>query len=78
MIAVADPLVSILLPVRNAGAMFTACLRSIVRQREPRWECVVVDDGSTDGGLDVARRFAARDERFVAIAAGHLGLVATL
>ena len=43
------PEVSILLPVYNAEATLEACLHSVLRQSEPRWECIVVDDGSTDG-----------------------------
>jgi glycosyltransferase involved in cell wall biosynthesis len=72
------PLVSILLPAFNAADTLPACLRSIQRQTEPRWECVIVDDGSCDGTLECARSFAQRDARFVPLTAPHSGLVATL
>src|SRR5207302_2029211 len=49
------PVVSILLPAFQAETTLDACLRSIVRQTEPRWECVLVDDGSTDRTADIAR-----------------------
>jgi glycosyltransferase involved in cell wall biosynthesis len=39
---------------------------------------VVVDDGSHDGTLAVARAFAARDPRFVVVSAAHEGIVAAL
>ncbi len=74
----AAPLVSILLPVFDANETLDACLRSIARQTEPRFECVVVDDGSRDGSLGRARRFAARDARFRVVATRHAGLVAAL
>ena len=45
------PLVSILLPAFNAAATLPACLRSIEQQSETRWECVIVDDGSSDATL---------------------------
>ena len=45
------PLISILLPVWNAAAILPACLRSLQRQTEQRWHCVLVDDGSDDGSL---------------------------
>jgi len=72
------PLVSILLPVRNAAATLPLCLRSIARQTEPRWECVLVDDGSEDDSLACARAHAARDARVVVLARRHAGLVAAL
>lgn len=72
------PLVSILLPAFNAAATLPVCLRSIQRQTESRWECVIVDDGSDDGTLACARQFARRDERFVVLATPHAGIVAAL
>jgi glycosyltransferase involved in cell wall biosynthesis len=70
--------VSILLPAWNAEATLPACLASIVRQTERRWECVIVDDGSTDGTGGVARAFASRDARFRLVTTPHRGLVAAL
>lgn len=72
------PLVSILLPAFNAAATLPACLRSIERQSETRWECVVVDDGSSDTTLECARSFAHRDERFTVVVTSHQGIVAAL
>ena len=72
------PLVSVLLPAFNAAATLPATARSIVRQTERRWECVIVDDGSTDGTLACARRWAERDARFVVVPTPHRGLVAAL
>src|SRR5262249_35461533 len=76
--AVAHPLVSILLPVWNAAATLPACLRSVQRQTEPRWQCVVVDDGSDDDSLAYARWFASQDPRFEVVATAHQGLVPAL
>ncbi len=72
------PRASILLPVWNAGKTLASCLRSLERQREPGWECVLIDDGSSDDSLAVAREFAARDPRIRVTARSHEGLVATL
>jgi len=55
------PLVSILIPAYNAEAWIADTLRSALGQSWPRKEIVVVDDGSTDGTLAVARRFASKD-----------------
>ncbi len=72
------PFVSILLPAYNAEATLGACLRSVERQTESRWECVIIDDGSTDATLACGQAFAGRDHRFRVVAAPHRGLVAAL
>jgi glycosyltransferase involved in cell wall biosynthesis len=50
-------LVSILIPAFNAAATVGAAIRSALDQDWPRKEVIVVDDGSRDATLDVARRF---------------------
>jgi len=72
------PAISILLPAFNAATTLDACLRSIVRQRERDWECVLVDDGSTDDTRARARAFARDEPRFVVVAAPHRGIVGAL
>ncbi len=72
------PRVSILLPVFDGARTLAACLRSIERQGLREWECIVLDDGSRDGSRDLARRFAASDERFRVVSRPHRGLVAAL
>jgi len=73
-----DPEISILLPVFDAAASLPACLRSITRQTHRSWECVLVDDGSSDASRALAERAAAADGRFRVIATPHRGLVAAL
>lgn len=72
------PLVSVLLPVRDAEATLPAALRSVARQSERRFECVVVDDGSRDASLAIARAQAVRDARFRVVEAPREGLVPAL
>src|SRR5262245_49309566 len=55
------PLISILIPAYNAEPWIGDTIRSALAQTWPRKEIVVVDDGSTDQTLQVARRFASRD-----------------
>jgi len=73
-----NPLVSVLLPVRDAEATLGAALRSVARQTLRRFECVVVDDGSRDTSLAIARAEAACDPRFRVVAGPRAGLVAAL
>lgn len=72
------PETSVLLPVRDGEATLAAALRSIVRQTDRDWECIVVDDGSRDASRDVARRFAEVDPRFRTLARPAEGIVASL
>jgi O-antigen/teichoic acid export membrane protein/glycosyltransferase involved in cell wall biosynthesis len=52
---------SVVIPARNAAGVIGDQLESLARQRFDRpWEVVVVDNGSTDGTIDVARSFAGR------------------
>jgi PST family polysaccharide transporter len=54
------PLVSILIPAYNTEAWIGDTIRSALAQSWPRTEIIVVDDGSTDQTLAVARQFEAQ------------------
>ncbi|MEZ5124797.1 MAG: glycosyltransferase family A protein [Thermoleophilia bacterium] len=57
------PRFSIVVPAYNAGVTLGGTLDAILEQRFGDWECIVVDDGSTDETRKVADSFAARDTR---------------
>jgi glycosyltransferase involved in cell wall biosynthesis len=57
------PLVSILVPAYNAGEWLSDTLRSAIAQTWEQKEIIVVDDGSTDDTLAVARRFESDSVR---------------
>ena len=57
------PLVSILLPVKNAASTLGEAIGSCVSQTWRDWELVVVDNESTDDSRAVADAWAARDGR---------------
>src|SRR5439155_24438466 len=50
-----------LIPAYNAAERIVETLGSALAQTWVRTELIVVDDGSTDGTLTVARQFASRD-----------------
>lgn len=52
--------ISIIIPVYNSGDMLTHCLQAVNKTLYDKWECIVVNDGSTDGSADVAARLGAR------------------
>lgn len=72
------PLVSVLMPAFNAATTIEAALRSVQRQTLPDWECLVVDDGSTDATAALSAALAERDPRIRVLRRPHRGIVASL
>ncbi|MBN2822696.1 MAG: glycosyltransferase [Coriobacteriia bacterium] len=64
---------SIVVPAFNASDTLTETLQAVSAQSYRDWECVVVDDGSTDDTLEIASRFAASDPRFRVISQENRG-----
>ena len=58
------PQTSILIPTHNRADVIGETLESVLSQTEADWECVIVDDGSTDHTRAVADSWHARDSRF--------------
>jgi glycosyltransferase involved in cell wall biosynthesis len=58
------PRVSILLPAYNAAGTLAESLASLREQTVRRWECIIVDDGSSDATGAIADSWAKKDPRF--------------
>lgn len=58
-------IVSIIVPVYNAGSYLAPLLDSILNQTLTDWECILIDDGSTDGSGSVLDAYGERDPRFL-------------
>lgn len=61
------PKVSVVIPCFNDAWFLGAALESLQHQSIDDWECIVVDDASTDESFDVARAFSSRDPRFTVV-----------
>jgi glycosyltransferase involved in cell wall biosynthesis len=59
-----SPRVTVIVPAHNYGHYLPHALDSVVAQTFTNWECLIVDDGSTDDTTAVARRYADGDDRF--------------
>lgn len=57
-------MISIIIPVYNAEKFLTQCLDSVLLQSYKNWECILVDDGSTDESRMVCDIYAKKDKRF--------------
>jgi glycosyltransferase involved in cell wall biosynthesis len=71
-------LISVILPVHNAQPFLSAALQSIAAQTCTDFECLIIDDGSTDASPALADQFAADDARFRVVHRPNRGLVAAL
>jgi glycosyltransferase involved in cell wall biosynthesis len=61
------PLISVVIPARNASATLARTLDSLIEQSETGWEAFIIDDGSADGTAAIISDYVARDSRFSAI-----------
>jgi glycosyltransferase involved in cell wall biosynthesis len=68
--------VSIVIPVHNYGRFLGDALDSVLAQTIADWECIVVDDGSTDDSASVASSYVNRDSRFTLIRQQQRGVSA--
>lgn len=57
------PVISVVIPAYNASSYIAQALDSLLVQTFTDWECVVVNDGSTDDTLAIVESYAARDTR---------------
>lgn len=70
--------ISVIIPLYNHANYITQAIESVARQTSPADEVILIDDGSSDGGLEVARK-AMRDlPNAQAIAQSNIGAHATI
>lgn len=58
------PLVSIIIPIYNRAHLIRETLDSVYSQTYANWECLIVDDGSTDKTSEVVAEYVEKDSRF--------------
>lgn len=61
------PRVSVIVPVYNAKICVEECVRSVLTQTYETMEVILVNDGSTDGSLELCRKIARTDDRVILI-----------
>ena len=55
-----NPLISIVIPIYNKEFWVTETLNSVLNQSYKNWECVIIDDGSTDQSLDLVLAYTKK------------------
>ena len=69
----AKPLVSVIVPTFNFGRFVGETIAAVQAQTWTNWECVIVDDGSTDDTPDLCRAAAASDARIKCVRQDNRG-----
>lgn len=69
-------IISIIIPVYNAGELLQQCLDSVKKQTFKGWECILIDDGSSDDSGKICDEYAKKDERFSVIHQENQGVSA--
>lgn len=57
-----EEMVSIIVPVYNAAKYIGETVESVLKQTYENWELLLVDDGSTDGSVELIKKLAHNDE----------------
>lgn len=60
-------LITVIVPVYNAEKYLCSCIDSILSQHDVLFECILIDDGSTDTSWAICQEYAAKDDRVKSI-----------
>lgn len=72
--AIADPLISVVIPTYNHAHFLGLALQSVLDQTYTRWEVIVVDNHSTENTNEVMRKFT--DSRITFLKIHNNGVIA--
>ena len=65
--------ISVIVPVYNVELYLERCLESIVKQTLTDIQIIIVNDGSTDNSLDIIKKYAQYDDRFIVVSQENRG-----
>ncbi|UCS91821.1 glycosyltransferase family 2 protein [Echinicola marina] len=57
--------ISIIIPTYNYGFVLSQTLESVLEQTHQNWECIIVDDGSTDNTEEIVNKYLSKEKRFL-------------
>ena len=73
-----NPMVSIIMPVKNTAQFLEQCLDSILNQTYTKWELLAVDDGSSDESLSILKAYSEKDNRVKVFSNSGNGIIDAL
>ena len=65
--------ISFVIPAYNASKTIERCIKSVQAQDSSDWEAIIVDDGSKDNTIELAKQLASGDERIVVLSQKNQG-----
>lgn len=68
------PIISIIVPCYNQAKYMRDALDSVINSTLKEWECVIVNDGSQDETLSIAKEYEQKDNRFLVVNISNGGL----
>lgn len=68
------PFISVIVPCYNQGEYLSEALESVINQTYSNWECIIIDDGSTDNSYSIAQKWSEIDSRFILLKKENGGL----
>ena len=71
-----NPKISVIIPVYNVEKYLAQCLDSVVNQTFKDIEIICINDGSTDGSLNILQKYASNDDRIIIINKENRGVSA--
>ncbi|GEN68906.1 MULTISPECIES: glycosyltransferase family 2 protein [Chryseobacterium] len=69
-----SPLISVIVPCYNQAIYLDECLQSVWDQTYTNWQCIIVNDGSTDHTEKTAKKWIEKDSRFIYVYKKNGGL----
>lgn len=69
-------MISVIIPVYNVQPYLDECIQSVIRQEYTDFECILVDDGSTDGSGQICDKWQKKDARIKVIHQSNQGVSA--
>lgn len=69
-----QPEISIIVANYNCATFLPDSLNSVKNQTFKNWECIIIDDGSTDDSVKVIKKLIKNDNRFKLITSKHAGV----
>ncbi|MGE4288393.1 MAG: glycosyltransferase family 2 protein [Salinivirgaceae bacterium] len=70
------PVVSIIIPSYQYGKYLSDAIHSIIKQTYTNWECIIIDDGSTDNTKEICEKYSNQDNRITYFYQKNSGLSA--
>ena len=67
-------MISVIIPIFNAKRDLRQMLDGVLAQAYTDYECILIDDGSTDSSYDICKEYAGRDGRFHCFTHGNRGV----